>query len=66
MRHGQQRDLFLEEEASERSKDDATVRSIEASRFRNTVEDAISPIADRPMSTCGISWHVTLTNAPPP
>lgn len=41
-----------------------TFRPIEASRFRNTVEDAIPPNADRPMSTCGMRWPVTLTDAP--
>lgn len=40
-----------------------TLRSVEASRFRNTVEDTIFPNAERPMSTWGIRWPVTLTDA---
>ena len=41
-----------------------TLRSIEASRFRNTLEDTMPPNADRLMSICGTRWPVTLTDAP--
>jgi len=41
-----------------------TFRPIEASRFRKTVEDAIPPNADKPMSICGMRWPVTPTDAP--
>lgn len=42
-----------------------TIRSIEASRFRNTVEDAIPPHVDGPMSTRGVRRPVMLTDAEP-
>jgi hypothetical protein len=37
-------------------------RGVEIQEY--TVEDAIPPKADRPMSTCGMRWPVTLTDAP--
>jgi hypothetical protein len=42
-----------------------TLRSIEASRFRNKVEDAIPPNVDGPMLTCGVWRPVMLTDAEP-
>jgi hypothetical protein len=39
-----------------------TLGSIEASRFRKMVEDAMPPKAERLMSTCGMRWPVTPTD----
>lgn len=41
-----------------------TVKSAEASRFKNTLVKAMPPSADSPMSTCGMRWPVASNVAP--
>lgn len=41
-----------------------TVKSVEASRFRNTLVEAMPPSADSPTSTCGMRWPVASNVAP--
>jgi hypothetical protein len=41
-----------------------TVKSAEASRFRNTLVEAMPSSADSPMSSCGMRWAVASNVAP--
>lgn len=41
-----------------------TVKSVEASRFRNTLVEAMPASASSPMSTCGMRWPVASNLAP--
>ena len=40
------------------------MKSAEASRFRNTVAEAMPPNADSPMLSCGMRWPVASSVAP--